>query len=227
MPCAGEPRRAGRIARDRRRSGTRPSRRPGTRSARRSRGPGDGYEPAQGARADRTWRGCAGGPHAGVPEAAGRMRSVLQLLYRADLARNLAQRGAAAYLRRDRRARRRGLSRSDPDRGSSRRLWPRPRSAGEPRSAARDGRRTLADRPGADKLARPGGTERSNPGNHGREREVLPASASAAPGWHRRDVDADAPALRYRAFQEPDRTRARVDAVGGCWYGPYRGLSRR
>ena len=64
--------------------------------------PGDGYQPAQGARADRTGSGCAGGPHARVSQAAGGMRSILQFLYRADLARNLAQRRAAAHVRRAR-----------------------------------------------------------------------------------------------------------------------------
>ena len=93
------------------------------------------------------------------------------------------------------------LSRGDSDRRSPWRLWARPRSAGQPRDPARDGCGALADRPGQDKLARPRGTERPNPGNHGRERQVLPASASAASSRDRRDAGANAPPIRCRAFQ--------------------------
>ena len=78
-----------------------------------------------------------------------------------------------------------------------------------------------------DKLARPRGIERPNPGNHGRERKVLPASPSAASGRDRRDVGADAPALRHRALQRSRRTNPRSDALGGYRHRSYRRLSRR
>ena len=63
---------------------------------------GDGFESAQGARADRAARGHAGGPFTRVSQAAGRMRSILYFLYCSVLARDVAQRRAAPHRRSDR-----------------------------------------------------------------------------------------------------------------------------
>ena len=109
------------------------------------------------------------GRTASLSQAARGVRSILHLLYRADFARNFAQRRAAAHLRRDRSPRGFRLSRGDSDRRSPWRLRARPRSTGQPRDPARYGCGALADRSGQDKFARPRGAERPYPGNHGRE----------------------------------------------------------